>query len=55
VFGKHGAALAESETESLRLRFAGAGLEAPWFAANALVFSGLTAAAAASVEHSAAE
>jgi SAM-dependent methyltransferase len=57
AFGQHGAVLAESETESLRQRFAEAGLEAPWFAANALVFFGLAEAVAmgASVEHGAAE
>jgi SAM-dependent methyltransferase len=57
AFGKHGVVLAEVETESLRQRFAGAGLEAPWFAANALVFFGAAeaAAAAASVEHGVSE
>jgi SAM-dependent methyltransferase len=57
AFGRHGAVLAESETENLRQKFAGAGLEAPWFAANALVFLAPTeaAATAASVEYGASE
>lgn len=49
AFGNHGAVLAQAETTSLRDRFAGAGLEASWFAANTLVF--FAAATAANVEH----
>jgi SAM-dependent methyltransferase len=38
AFGRQGSVVAEAETESLRRRFTDAGLDAPWFAANAQVF-----------------